>query len=143
MNRELAERLFDSSVRIAGMWPIQGLTYALPRFFEDAVEDRGLPAEIAKFVHGYDPEDELDGDEFSEAMGDAFCKDMFGFLILADCPVYTATSSTSASSSWGCWRSQMLYGATAEDALAAACNWGEQEFKDATAAFSAKAPANA
>lgn len=143
MNRELATRLFDSSVRIAGMWPIHGLTDALPSYFEDAVEDRPLPPEVAAMIHGYDPEEELSGDDFAEAMGDAYCDGKFGFIVLADCPVYTATSNESASSSWGHWRSKLIYGESAEAALIAACEWAEGQFHSALAAFKEKAQANA
>jgi hypothetical protein len=141
VNKEFAEKLSGSGVRVAGIWPILGLTDALPRAFETAIEGRPLPAEIAALIPNYDPDEEVDGDSFSEAMGDAYWKGMFGYIVAADCMSYTATSPSSAECSWGRYRTKLFYADTVEAALSLAMEWADQEFKTATGAYVEKAAA--
>jgi hypothetical protein len=131
-----SERLFQSGVRISGLWPIHGLTDAIPDSFKTAVEFLPLPEPIAALAPSYDPDEPGDA-EWSEIAGDAYWKGLNGFLCVADCQIYRATSATSATSSWGSWRSHLFYGETADIAIELACEWAEQQFHDALAKWGA------
>lgn len=135
----LAELLFDSGIRIGGIWPIHALTYALPAPFTEAVDWLGLPEPIAGLIPNYSEDDALDGEEFAEAMGDAFNKGLFGYIIMAEHPHYTAISPTATTSSWSYSEAKMLYAPTVEDGLLAAVDWDREDFEVALAKYEQQA----
>ncbi len=141
-NAALGSAFFDSGARIAGMWPIWGLTDVAPDAFKDAIEFGKLPDELIALI----PDDAKDGDDidwdqvdWSEFAGDASWKGLNGYIVAGEHPVLTATSSKSASCSWGHYHTRVFYAETADAAIRQVIDWAGQLFADATAAFPADA----
>ncbi|MCC6478051.1 MAG: hypothetical protein IT552_02440 [Sphingomonadaceae bacterium] len=133
MSKELAKKIFDTNIRIAGIWPIFGCSDGPSDVFTDAIEYTELPPEIASLIPNYDDDFDHDSIDWEELWCDAFNKGMHGYLLLADCPVFTKINDTSVSFSWGHWRTKLFYGENVEALIAQACAWGEAQYSAAKA----------
>jgi hypothetical protein len=130
MSKELAKGIFDSNVRIVGIWPIFGLSEIPSDVFIEALEYDALPAEIEALIPDY-AGIEWDEIEWEEFACECFNKGMMGYLLKADCPVFTKQGESSASFSWGHWRSNVFYGEQPNELIAQAIAWGHSQYEAA------------
>lgn len=141
MNLELAERISEANVRICGMWPFPfgEASDALLSAFEGA-EIGNLPEPIQALTKGW-KEDEIgdllagDGwrarEAWNELSGAAWGRNVCGYIITAECPVFKKAGDKSCEFSWGHYRSENLFAANADLAIVAACEWVESEYNKA------------
>ncbi len=134
MTNDLAERIFNATVSIEGLWPIPFCqpSEAMVDAFE--YEDE-LPDALGPLIANWseDEKDQLFGgyhqgiEAWEELSGACARKGIRGYLIKASHPVYTKTGS-GASFSWGHIRLCTFFRHSAEDAIIAACEWAENAY---------------
>ena len=139
VSKELASAIFDSGVRVANIWCLAALSDCPPESIRNWCEEGGWPAELAWAEPLFDIDHYDDCEAWEEFVARCCDKGIRGFLVAAECPVYTATSSNSASCSWGHYRREAFYSASLTDALRAASEWGSGEFSAAIKRFSSGA----
>lgn len=134
MNYQIASAISDAGIRIAGIWPIAGLTESAPDEFTKAID--GLPLDDnAANILGCASGSECDPDmvDFGSLTERIFDRNEFGYFGLIDCPVYKAHPGGGASCSWGYYRQCLFYDASLEKLLERAVSWGKDQFKAAVA----------
>lgn len=130
----LADQIHESTVRIAAMWPMIGLTDEPSQEFREAVEYLDLPDELTKYMpeysHDHTDIDDIDWEETYCRMalaGEA------GWLVLAHVPVFSPSDGRGASFSWGHYNHRLFYSKTADGAIATAIAWARSKWDDAIA----------
>lgn len=120
------------------MWPFPfgEASDALLSAFEDA-EISDLPEPMLSLTKGWQ-EDEIgdlfDGDSWRarEAWNElsvvALDRNVCGFIIAAECPVFKKTGDRSCEFSWGHYRSENMFATDSDLAIVAACEWAEGEY---------------
>lgn len=141
MKLELAERIFEANVRIAGMWPFpfgEAPIELLEAF--DCSELSDMPEPLANLFASWDDEYKAElfdgnGHAAQEAWGElsaaGFRSQVAGWIVRAECPVFTKFGDAGLSFSWGHYSTENLLAEDAEKALIAACEWAEKRSSDA------------
>jgi len=135
-----ASGIANATIRIAGVWPLYGLTGQPSSVFTDAIEYEALPAEIADLIPDYDDTFDHADIDWDMVLDAALNKGLHdGVLLLAERPVYepldnaTPGKPRACSYSWGFTAGRLFYGSSLNDALRQAINWGEAEWASACA----------
>lgn len=129
-DNDIHTRLANSHIRVAGIWPLSGLTYDPPDNFVDAAEFTRLPSPFAELwtrmgaSHG----DEVD---WEALIGEALCEGISGFFGVAHCPRFTATGGGGCSFSWGHYRYDLFFSGDLDTLLDAMIAWGQSEWDEA------------
>lgn len=142
----MASLFGDSTVRIAAMWPfpMPSIPSELIEAFEYEPDD--LPPALAALCSRWATDEReflFDGsggvaeEAWEELSCEAHNANVFGFIGVAECPVFTGTGEGCANFSWGHYRSKRLFASSAEGLIEQAVAWGDQEFAKATAQVSA------
>lgn len=136
----LASGIANATIRIAGVWPLYGLTGMPSGIFTDAIEYEALPALIADLIPGYDDtfdHSEIEWDEVLDAALNNGLHD--GVLLLAERPEYDPLPSITPGAprackfSWGVTTARLFYGTTLNTAIQQAIDWGEEQWAIACA----------
>lgn len=138
---KIYERMFEASVRIENAWPFP--VSPAPDSLAETLEfyDHALPPEIEALIKGWsdDEREELFSgmsgrfqDAYEELCAKAFRTQVSGWLAIAAVPVFTALDSGGGCSfSWGHYHTKLIFAAAADQLLIAACDWGEEHFRQA------------
>ena len=137
---EIYEAMFEKNVRFENMWlfPCLPATNEQIEALSEALEDGRLPPELASL---FEPLDEDDRDTLSEGRweardlydeicGSAFRSGLFGLIGEAATPVFSPSGATSATFSWGHYKTKLLFAPTSEALIQAALNWAEEEYAE-------------
>lgn len=135
MDLNIAERIFDANVRVAGMWPFP-FGEAPGELLEAFEYDEALPDGLNDLVKSWDDEERsqlFDGDDaareaWNELSAAGFRKRLTGWIVRVECPVFQKHGENGCSFSWGYLQMENLFAPTAEKALEAACEWAEQNY---------------
>jgi hypothetical protein len=137
-DRDLAALLRDSPGRVSSIWCLAAFGDTAPESFREAFEGGPWPTELAwaADLFAEDREEPLEDWEAWELFLEG-CSDrrLLGFVILAECPVFTATCASSVSYSWGHYRLNGIYAETIETGLKAAVDWFRENYLAALRAF--------
>lgn len=141
---DIYQRLFDTSVRIEGMWPfpVAPAPEKLAEIFEYADEHEDFPEPLRSLVASVDErtrDDLYQGNAadwelaFDELCAAAARKHISGWIAVAANPVMKAVGG-GVQYSWGHYRTKVMFAATADQLLRDAADWGDANFKAATVA---------
>lgn len=132
MSDHLAQRFFDTNVRIEKMFWISGICVAAPRDFEEFVEDdlydNCAPAvlEALPFLKG------LEGSDGETVLSEMAMHRKNGFIVQVATPrPYECRPDGSHSFSWGSYYTKWLYADTLDELASIALAWGEGVLSDA------------
>ena len=136
MNEELAENLFNASVRVEQMFWIPGITAQPPREFEDFLSDEiagdCAPAvlEALPFLKGMIDE----GAEAEDVVAEMNFRRKIGFIAQVATPrPYDIRKDGSHSFTWGHYHTKWLYADTLESLSEQAVTWAEGVLETAKA----------
>lgn len=134
---DLHHRLGNSHIRVAGIWPLAGLTDQPPENFIDAADCTRLPPPFCDLWarYGGTEDDEVQWDEL---ISEALNAGVAGFFGVAHCPRFKATGGGGCSYSWGYYRYDLFFAETIDALVDQMIAWGQSEWDDAIKAGGAK-----
>lgn len=136
-NPDHHDRLANSHIRVAGIWPIAGMTDHPPETFIDAADCTRLPPPFAELWSRYSGTDD-DEILWEELLGEAIGYGIKGFFGVAHCPRFRATGGGGCSFSWGHYRYALFFAETIDALVDKMIAWGQSEWDEAIKAGGAK-----
>ena len=130
MSKEITQAIAEASIRVSAIFPLHGEYGDWPEALEQfASDDRDeIPKELLILI----PEDERDDFDW-DCLRDYACDaGMFGFITIAQCPVFKPTGDGAVTFSWGHYRTRVFYSQTCEQGIQYAVDWGNGEFAKAS-----------
>jgi hypothetical protein len=124
--KAISKRFYNETARIEQMILLAGILgdYSFPQVVEDFFSDEDYAdieqclGKVPKYVR-----QSIESHEFDAVQEWLVRGNKYGYLIRIATPIMTPTSETSASYSWGYYRTKWVYGDTLEEALEAGFSW--------------------